>query len=175
MIRGGVREGLPEKFMADMDRGLRPQTVCGIESMDQVFAEIQPLLKSHFAELSYFKDIALDPDWAKYRTMQEQNALRIFTARQLGELVGYAVFAVHPAMHYQGSLQAIQDVFYVDPKHRGGRVGWRLLRYAERWLREEGVQVVRHHVKRGHPELAELLQHCEYELEDLLYVKRLDR
>ena len=158
-----------------MSAVLKPRA-CALarESIDQVMDEIRPLLRLHFMEISFYPDIPLDPDFGRYRRAESAGQLRIYTARSGHELVGYAIFAIDWAPHYKGSLQAIQDIMYVSPPHRGGRIGMKLIRHCERELQAEGVQVIRHHVKADHPELGTLLVHSGYRLEDLLYSKRLD-
>jgi L-amino acid N-acyltransferase YncA len=144
------------------------------ERMDDVFAEIQPLLKLHFAEIAHYADIPLDPDYRRYRRMEEAGALRVFTVRVLGALKGYAIFCVAPSLHYQGSLQAVQDILYLDPEEREGRLGLKLIQYADGELKAEGVQVVVQHIKAAH-DFSPILKRLGYELQDYLYTKRLDR
>lgn len=149
-------------------------TVLGRETIDQVWDEIQPLLKMHFAEIAHFPDIPLAPNTLMYRVLEDKGALRIFTARNSGKLIGYAIFLVNHSMHYSGSLQAHQDILFVDPAYRGSTVGYRLIRHCDAALSSEGVQIVFHHVKRAHPRLARLVCKLGYDLMDLTYVKRLD-
>ena len=147
-----------------------------------LWAEIVPLLQAHKAEISHYPDIALDPDVALYNEVERQGALRCYTVRLDGELVGYAVFFVRAGLHYRGSLQAVQDVLFLWPDCRVSSIGYRLIQFAEAQLKGEGVQVVFHHIKakgclvstlfRG---LARLLSLLGYELIDLIFAKRLDR
>jgi GNAT superfamily N-acetyltransferase len=144
------------------------------ERVADVFTEIQPLLRAHYEEIAHFQDIPLDPNFARYCAMDEAGVLRIFTARIHDALVGYAIYAVDYALHYESSLQAIQDVLYLAPEHRNGRLGLRLIEHADVELKAEGVQVVRQHVKAKH-DFGRLLERLGYELEDKLYSRRLDR
>jgi GNAT superfamily N-acetyltransferase len=102
--------------------------------------------------------------------------LRIYTARlHDGKLIGYAVFLVNTNAHYAGSLQAVQDVLYIDPEHRRGHAALRLLHFSEAELRDEGVQCVYHHVKLNHPALGVLLERMGYAKIETIYGRRLDR
>ena len=92
-----------------------------------------------------------------------------------GTLVGYAVFFVRYNMHYRQSLQALQDVLFVDLAHRHSRVGLRLIEYAEDRLRDDGVQVILHHVKVNTPATVQLFLRLGYEPIDQILGKRLDR
>lgn len=145
------------------------------ETFLDVFDEAVPLLQAHWREIATFQDIPLDVDVARYTMLEAAGALRIFTVRVDGRLVGYACFIVGANMHYRGSLQAVQDVLYVERTARGAMHGLRLLRHCDEALRAEGVQVVVQHVKNAHPALGRLAMHQGYEPVETLYVKRLDR
>lgn len=137
-------------------------------------ADAASMLRRHWAELSSHKDIPLAIDEATYRAVEMQGALRIYTARLDGELVGYAAFFLQWHAHYAESKQAMQDVLYVAPEHRGRLIGLRLIRHSERALRAEGVQVVRHHVKVAHAQLGDILEALGYSAEEITFSKRLD-
>lgn len=146
------------------------------ELFDACYSEAIPLLEQHYAEIAHFQDIKLNVDIERYRAAEAAGALRIYTARLPDQrLVGYAAFAVGRNPHYADSLQAVNDVIYLDPNYRRGRVGVGLIAYCDEQLALEGVQVVRHHVKRAHPKLGFILEHkFGYAAEDTIMVKRLD-
>lgn len=133
--------------------------------------ELLPMLELHWAEIAVYQDIPLDPDVETYAALEAQGQLRIYTAREAGALRGYAVFFVRPNLHYKGSKQAWQDVFYIDPRERF-RGGFMLVRYCEAALRAEGVQVVYHHAKLING-FGQLLKTMKYQLVDEIYAKRL--
>lgn len=145
------------------------------ENWEDVQPEIAELCVAHWEEIALDKDIPLSPDWDRYTLLEQAGHLRTYTARVDGELVGYAVFIVSPALHYSTSLQAIQDVIFLHPDHRRGRAGMSLVRLSESSLRDEGVQVVFHHAKKDHPALGILLERMGYGVADILYKKRLDK
>lgn len=118
-----------------------------IESLDECIAEIVPLLRVHYAEVSFVHQnrdapIPLDLDIDAYRSLETAGILRGYTARKDGELIGYAAFVVSPSnLHHKGLRYASLDVLSVVPKWRG-LTGSRLMAYAERQLKSEGVQMV---------------------------------
>jgi L-amino acid N-acyltransferase YncA len=148
---------------------------CQQERFVDVFAEAEPLLVKHWQEVAHYQDIPLDVDCNAYATAESQGKLRIYTARDCGTLIGYAAFFVSFNPHYASSLQAMQDVIYLDPAHRGGRTGIKLIKHAEAALKAEGVQVIYHHVKAAHPLLGKILEHMHYTAVDTIYGKRLDK
>lgn len=145
------------------------------ERAHTLWPEIMPLLIEHKEEIAHYQDIELDPDIDAYNTCDMMGMLRCYTARLNGELVGYACFFVKQNMHYQGSMQAVQDVLFVTKPHRHGRVGYKLIRFSEEELRKEGCQVCYQHLKCNRPETIALFHKMGYEDIDLIVAKRLDR
>ncbi len=142
------------------------------EDWEATYAEAEPLLRRHYAEIAHYQDIPLNPDLEYYRSIAP--FLRVFSAREDDHLVGYATYVVKKNQHYQDSLQAWQDILFVAPEHRNARVGYHLIRTSDRALQEEGVQVVYQHVKDKH-NFGALLERQGYTLVDHIYGKRLDK
>jgi hypothetical protein len=163
---------------------------------DALWAEAMPLLQAHKDEIAHYPDLKLEPDIALYQANDAAGVLRCFTARMAGvfsvtparklndgesfewcesvanPLVGYALYFVRANPHYKSSVQAVQDVIYLDPSVRGG-TGYKFIAWCDAQLASEGVQAVYHHVKAAH-DFGKLLQRQGYELVDLIYAKRLD-
>lgn len=146
----------------------------GQETIGQVLDEIKPLLEKHYAEIAHYQDIPLNPAYLRYLDAENLGILRIFTVRYAEQLVGYAIYFVQPSLHYRDSVQASQDILFLDPEYRQGRLGYKLIRYADQQLAAEGVQVVLQHVKAEHPALRVLVERMGYRLVDHIYAKRLD-
>jgi GNAT superfamily N-acetyltransferase len=155
-----------------MSARLKIEIAYAQESLRAVRAEVDPLLLAHWQELAHFKDIPLKPRWDAYERLSDSGQLLAFTVRDRGALVGYAAYLVTHSMHY-GILQAQQDVIYLDPEYRRGRIGLHLIRYSEGVLRQQGVELIYQHVKLAHPQLGRLLEHTGYTLMDQIWVKRL--
>lgn len=143
------------------------------EKVSEIWDELMPLLFAHWTEIAHYQDISLDPDVEAYAKVEEMGALRCYTARADGLLVGYVVFFVRHNLHYRVSFQAVQDVLFLSPEYRHGGAGVKLIRYSERQLAEDGVQAVYHHAKRTN-QVGKLLLRLGYEHIDEIYGKRLD-
>lgn len=135
---------------------------------------VERLLYRHWEEIAHFKDIPLDVDWPVYETAEAAGKLRIYTVRDGGDLVGYAVYTLGQAPHYKGSLQAIQDVIFLAPEYRRGTAGIQLVAYADTMLKAEGAQVTYHHSKVRNP-IDLILRRQRYELIERIWAKRHDR
>lgn len=157
-----------------MQTTTRSEVAYARETLAVFIAEAFPLLTEHWQEVSHYQDIPLDPDLRRYQTSEDSGMLRIYTARVDGKLVGYSVFIVNYNAHYAGSLQAQQDVLFVHPDYRRGRLASVLISFSDAALSAENVQVVIHHVKVKHLALAAILEHKKYELVEVIYAKRLD-
>lgn len=141
------------------------------EKLKDIFNEIHPLLIKHKEEIAHYQDIKLNPDMDRYERLEASNILKVYVARQSGEIVGYAAYFIMPSLHYKDSLQAAQDVLYIKPENR--RFGLSFIKWCDEQLNNQGVQVVYHHFKaKNNPE--KLMQRLGYELIDLIYGRRLD-
>lgn len=109
------------------------------EKMIPCIGEIQTLIHGHWEEIAGHKDkIDLDPDWEKYRVMEEAGMVAMATVRDDGRMVGYSIFFVVPLMHYKKHRAASNDVVYLHPDYRKGFVGIRLLKYSHEMIKKLG-------------------------------------
>lgn len=144
------------------------------ESVDAVIEEIQPLLREHWAEIAHWPDIEFRPALERYRQLETVNFLRIYTVRDQGVLVGYAIYVVATGMHSCHVLQAEEDCFYINPAARSRQLWMGLLNLAECSLKAEGVVVVLQHQKHRIPVMGEILKRLSYEPIDQIWAKRLN-
>lgn len=140
-----------------------------LETVTQdLFDEMLPLLRMHYAEVQPDKSLVLDPDLQAYLNMEAAGALRIFTLRDLDGLAGYAVFIVMGSLHYQASKTAACDVVFVRADRRG--VGFSFLTWVHEKLAAEGIHHAYLHMKADHDHRA-LMTRLGYKLEEFNYRK----
>lgn len=144
------------------------------ERIHSLWTELWPLLQAHWHEIAHYQDIPLNPDFVAYEQAEEAGMLRVFTARDGGELVGYCAFFVRTNLHYCTSLQAAQDVLFVHPNWRGSGEAARFIAWCEQQLQDEGVQVVFQHLKVATPHTIRQFERMGYEPIDVVLGKRLD-
>lgn len=85
------------------------------ESLYDVMDEVAPLICRHWEHIALDKDtIPLKPDWDVYKNLQDLGKLNITTAREAGELVGYAVYIVAQSLHYSDEVFADADIFWLS-------------------------------------------------------------
>jgi GNAT superfamily N-acetyltransferase len=113
------------------------------EFLSQVQSDIKPLLELHWKEIALNQDkIKLNPDWDAYHNLELTGNLKIFTARSGEELVGYFVVMLNNNIHYKDHVFASNDVIYLHKDYRKGFAGIRLIKFAEKCLKEDGVSVL---------------------------------
>lgn len=142
-----------------------------LENFFYLYEESGELLRQHWEEVAAFPDIPLAPDESMYDLMQYQGRLRCYTVRHNQDLIGYAVFFLVRHAHYNVRM-AQQDVLFVARDRRQGRVGIKLIQYAESRLRAEGVDMIAHHVKTTNG-VQKVLERLGYKEVDRVLIKRL--
>jgi GNAT superfamily N-acetyltransferase len=122
------------------------------ESLVTTKEDARPLLEKHWEEIALNKDtIKLNPDWDAYADLEDAGILKIFTARSDGNLIGYFVVFVRSHIHYKDNLFAYNDILYLDKDYRKGFTGAKLMKFAEKCLKEDGVSVLVVNTKRHKP------------------------
>lgn len=130
-----------------------------VESYAEVLEDIKPLFVEHYEELAlYAGEIPLDPDYGVYESLDKIGALSIYTAREDGVLIGYAIYFVRRHHHYKQSTWAISDIILVRKEHRNAGVATGLFDLVEADMRKHCVTVLHTTTKESHPMLAFFLE-----------------
>lgn len=129
------------------------------------------LLEKHWQEIALNKDvIKLNPDWEAYCFLEDCGHLKIFTARSDEILIGYFVVICRKHLHYVDHVFAFNDVLYLDKDYRKGFTGAKLIKFAEKCLKEDGVSVLVVNTKRHKP-FDSLLEWLGYKHTENIYTK----
>jgi GNAT superfamily N-acetyltransferase len=146
-----------------------------IETLNDVREEIQALLELHWQEIAVYQDIPLAPLWTSYEALDKSKNMIVYTVRAEEEkLVGYAVFFIRNHLHYKDHLFALNDIIWVHPDYRDGKIGSNLGEFWENDLKSRGVHVVHVNVKTAHPALGLVLRRKKYQAVEMGYQKRLN-
>ena len=140
------------------------------EDFFDILPELQSIFPLHYDELCVTKDFPLDPDLEQYKRINDAKLLVCVTCRCDEELIGYIVFFVQPHIHYRTCLTAFEDMYFVKPEHRRGRLGIRLFQYAEKVLRAVGINRIILHTK-VHLDNSRLFEYLGYKNSDKVYTK----
>tara|TARA_B110000285_G_C14775993_1_gene446265 strand:- start:139 stop:609 length:471 start_codon:yes stop_codon:yes gene_type:complete len=145
------------------------------EFINDVKPEIVNLINLHWEEIALNKDvIKLNPDWKSYYNLEDNNKLKIFTARYDNVLIGYFIVIIHVNLHYKDHLFASNDILYLHPDYRKGFAGIKLIKYAEKCIKEDGVSVMTINVKE-HKSFGLVLERLNFNPIETVYSKVLIR
>lgn len=135
--------------------------------------DCQELIRLHWEEIAVNKEkIKLNPDWDAYQTLEDANALRIFTARDKGKLVGYFVVLISRNLHYKDHLFADNDIIYLHKDYRKGFTGVKLIKFVEKCLKQDGISVLKINTK-VHQPFDQLMSYLKFGLIERVYTKYL--
>lgn len=147
-----------------------------IERFADVYTEMYPLLEAHYDELSQHKEkgFPLAPQAEIYQQRDNSGNLLMVIAREAGEIVGYFVGVVAPALHYRSCLTCSPDIFYVKPDRRRDGTAAGMFAFVEAELRRRGVKAWMVGSKVAH-DVTKLFEFMGMEPFEVTYVKWLDR
>ena len=146
-----------------------------VETLVDVKEECGDLIAAQWVEIAVWPDIPLDPDWSGYENLEKAGMLVIYTVRnETNQLVGYAVFFMRKHLHYKGHSWAANDIIWVHPDYRDGKIGTNLVQFWEQDLQARGIHVVHVNVKVAHPALGLVLRREKYKTVESGLEKRLN-
>lgn len=141
------------------------------ESLEVFIEESLEHFTAQWLETEMYQDkLVLDPNWDMYYAMESKGMLASFTARDEGNLIGYAVYFLSPHQHHKEHLTADSDIVYLEPSYRGTGIAFDLYSYAESKLKEKGVSVIMLRMKDRIP-FEPLANKLGYSKEEIAYAK----
>jgi len=112
-----------------------------IENLTETLEEMKPLFPLHWEELALNqKQVPLDPQYDIYLQRDAAGQVLLVTLRKAGEMVGYFVGFLAPALHYKTCFTLTMDIFWVRPEHRGEGAGFQLFAAVEKEAKRRGVE-----------------------------------
>lgn len=142
------------------------------EKFAALYAEAKPMLERHFKEIALYQDrIPLSPDTERYLAGEKQGSLIIVTAREDGNLVGYASVVIGKRMHNVTIVSALIESLWLAPECRGKGAGSGMFDAVEEVARSRGALTVHCHSKIQHPALSFLLGKRGYEQVEIVHSK----
>jgi GNAT superfamily N-acetyltransferase len=143
------------------------------ESWATYWPDAKPLWEDHWLEIARDREtIPLDPAMDFYAQADAEGILHIMTMRLQGTLIGYHLALIQRHIHYQGTLHAFTDIYYVVPAFRRGMVGVTLFRQVEAALRQRGVIKIMTGTKIAN-DVSRIFQHLGYRETERLWTKLL--
>ncbi len=143
------------------------------EKLADIIEALKPLIHDHWSEVENHQDIiSLNPNFEKYKTLDEMGILHVVTMRDEKKLVGYFISFIQAHPHHMDCLMALNDVLFIDKEYRKGFNATRLIKFAETELKELGVMKTYITVKLDH-DFSLLLEKMNYKARERIYEKLL--
>lgn len=112
-----------------------------VESWFDCEKEMSWLYESHWKEVALNQSaIPLNLAYGCYEDLAKKGQLHVVTVRDDDKVVGYHVSIIRPHLHYEQSLTAYTDAYYLHPNYRKGFNGVNLFKFCEESLKKAGVQ-----------------------------------
>lgn len=134
--------------------------------------EIKSMFESHYDELSVTKGFRLNPDYEIYESADKRNTVKIILCKDDEKVIGYIVFFVGNNLHYKDCLLATEDIYYLLPEYRRGRIAIKMFNFAEDYLKSIGVNMIRYTTK-VHMDNSALFEYLDYNFIEKVFVKRI--
>lgn len=142
-----------------------------VEFLSMCLDELKPLLTLHWEEVALNKDkIKLNPDYDAYLQMEKQGMCHTVVVRDDDKVVGYFICFIVNHMHYKDHKWALNDILFIHPDYRGGKIAYKMFKFAEEKLKALGVSVIQLHMKTDFP-FEPLAKACGYNKMEYNYSK----
>ena len=110
------------------------------EQFSECVEECKIHAETHWHEVACDQiEVPLEMDYERYYHLESIGSLKCITARNNGILVGYCWMIVSTHLHNKNTLFAFEDIYFLAPECRNGRVGLRLFQYVESVMKSLGV------------------------------------
>jgi hypothetical protein len=149
--------------------------VYAVERWETFGPDLPAIIYQHWREVALdIQDIPLDMNYARYAELDALDMLHIVTVRIRGNLIGYFVAFVMGHMHYQSTLHAMVDLYYILPHFRRGTTALKLFGVAHRTLKARGVVKIASATKlHSGLDMSRLFEYMDYRLTEKAYTRLL--
>lgn len=139
-----------------------------VENANTLLNEGSELFKKHWKEVDQFtNERPLNIDYATFFQLESQGRLAVFTVRDTGRLVGYAVFTFGVSSHHSIPV-ASNDAFYIHPQFRRGWTAVKFIKYCLKMLRKTKTKQVSWRTKSRHS-FGTILERCGMKEDEVCY------
>jgi GNAT superfamily N-acetyltransferase len=145
-----------------------------VERVQETYKELDELVHDYYASTVAAEDMPpLDFNWSVYCALEHAGMLKLYTARNKDDLVGFVLYHVYPHLHHRTYMTAACDTLAVKPEQRGKGIGRALMEYAEPQLKKCDVKSITHQFRTCYT-AKPLFPKLGYKLIEYGYLKELD-
>jgi GNAT superfamily N-acetyltransferase len=111
--------------------------------VEELVALAEALIAHNLSEtVSDFGALSPEVDVLYYQQLEEWELCKLYAAYEEDKIVGYSVFIISNASHYDNTKTAHNDVLFVAPPLRSSGIAKGLMDFAEKDLKEQGIQII---------------------------------
>jgi GNAT superfamily N-acetyltransferase len=148
--------------------------VFAVEPLTACWNEVMGLAIQHWSETEQYRaGQGFRPVFERYEQYDRAGWFFMATAREDGQLVGYAGMYVTPSMHTQ-LLIATEDTFFILATHRKGRNGIRFVQFVEAEAIRRGAIEIGMTAKMSNPAAGRILEYLKYQPTSMQYTKQVE-
>lgn len=145
----------------------------GYGTVKQNSADIDALIKDYsVSELIHEGMPEIKFKWSVYKLLEQYGALSLFTVRDAGKLIGFAIYGIQDHPNHDEQRVAQCTMLIVRPECRHNGIGHALIGFAEFWLKANGTTHIVHHISTQH-DVIPLYSDLGFKLVEHCYVKEL--
>ena len=146
--------------------GFEIREVTGIANL---IAQNEAIGRDHYDEIALNKRVMVyAPDAERFQRLEDSGHLLTLCVFDDGKVVGYSVNLISTHLHYRELVVCHNDMLYIVPEHRRGRLGLKLIRATQAAAKDRGAQLLTWHAKE-HTTLADLLPKLGCGVQDILF------
>lgn len=143
-----------------------------ISTAQNCYKKLTDLLNEHYKEVSLLTEYKLKPDWNIYLNLDRQGKVKVVLCEDNDKIIGYIVFFITQHLHYVDCLVASEDIYYLKPEYRKGRIGIKMFKFAEEYLKSININMIKYSTK-THLDNSKLFEYLQYSLTEKVYTKML--
>lgn len=145
-----------------------------IKFADYVDQVEDTLIRDHYVEVCKHPDLMkLKLDRARFQLLEDAGMLLVLGAFDADDkLIGYSASWISNHIHYSDLVYCHNDAIYLDPAHRSGTLGVKLIKETERAAKDRGARMCLWH---GKPDtaLSAIMPRMGYVVNDILFSKEI--
>lgn len=134
------------------------------------FDDVVALLDDHYKEL--FDEGKLNPNFDAYKDLDEKGKIVVICCKKDNELIGYILFIIMNDLHNKEIIFASEDFYYLKPKYRKGRTGIEMFKFAEKYLKIQGIDKILVSTQVKHDN-SKLFEYLGYKNAEKIYIKNI--
>lgn len=140
-----------------------------VSGIGKLILENESIGRAHYQEIALNKVVMrYAPDADRFQRLEDMGNMLSLVAFDGERVVGYSINLLSTHLHYKELIVMHNDMLYLDPEYRKGRLGLRLIKATQQAAKLRGVRMLTWHAKPD-TALALLLPKLGCGVQDILF------